>query len=69
VRTKSRGTRYLYNYEELEAFEELQIDTKYLLDSNALPEIELDIWAHVCVDGGDVAQITQREEGDKDKGG
>ena len=38
IRTKSKGTRHLYNYEELEAFEELQIDTKYLLDSNALPE-------------------------------
>lgn len=38
VRTKSKGTRHLYNYEELEAFEELQIDTKYLHDSNSLPK-------------------------------
>ena len=33
-----RSTRHLYNYEELEAFEEIQIDTKYLHDSNSLPE-------------------------------
>ena len=38
VRTKSKGVRHLYNYDELEAFEELQIDTKYLLDSNSLPK-------------------------------
>ena len=38
VRTKNKTTRHLYNYEELEAFEEIQIDTKYLHDSNSLPE-------------------------------
>ena len=38
VRTKSKSVRHLYNYNQLEAFEELQIDTKYLLDSNSLPE-------------------------------
>ncbi len=38
VRTKSKGVRHLYNYNQLEAFEELQIDTKYLLDSDSLPE-------------------------------
>ncbi len=32
IRTKSKRVRHLYNYNMLEAFEELQIDTKYLLD-------------------------------------
>ncbi len=38
VRTKSKEIRHLYNYEELEAFQELQMDTKYILDERALPE-------------------------------
>jgi len=38
VRTKSKGVKHLYNYEELEAFEQLQIDTKHLLDMSALPK-------------------------------
>ena len=38
VRTKSKGVRHLYNYEELETFEQLQIDTKHLLDMSALPK-------------------------------
>lgn len=33
-----RGTRRLYNYETLQPFEKFQLDTKYLLDKDSLPE-------------------------------
>ena len=33
-----RGSRRLYNYEALQPFEKFQLDTKYLLDKDSLPE-------------------------------
>lgn len=37
VRTANGNRRALYNYDEIEAFEYLQYDTKYILDKKALP--------------------------------
>lgn len=37
TRTKNRRTRHLYDYEHLSPFGEFQLDTKHILDQDALP--------------------------------
>jgi len=44
VRTKNRRVRPLYDYEHLSPFCEFQLDTKHILDQNALPE---DVYKHI----------------------
>ena len=37
IRTKNKRVRHLYDYEHLTPFAEMQLDTKHILDQNALP--------------------------------
>ena len=39
-----RGSRPLYDYEHLLPFEEMQVDTKYILDQDSLPR---DVYGHI----------------------
>ena len=38
IRTKNKRVRHLYDYKYLEPFAEMQLDTKHILDFNALPK-------------------------------
>jgi len=44
VRTANKRSRPLYDYEALEPFAEMQVDTKHVLDLNALPEA---VYSHI----------------------
>lgn len=44
VRTKNKRVRHLYDYEHLSPFCEFQLDTKHILDQDALPE---DVYNHI----------------------
>ncbi len=44
VRTKNKTVRHLYDYEHLSPFREFQLDTKHILDQNALPE---EVYNHI----------------------
>lgn len=44
VRTANKRRRPLYDYEALEPFAEMQLDTKHILDMNALPE---EVYRHI----------------------
>jgi hypothetical protein len=44
VRTKNKRVRHLYDYEHLSPFREFQLDTKHILDQDALPE---DVYNHI----------------------
>jgi len=46
VRTKNGTVRHLYDYEHLSPFSEFQLDTKHLLDQDALPGIVYDHIMH-----------------------
>ena len=39
-----RGSRPLYDYEHLLPFEEMQVDTKYILDQDSLPR---EVYEHI----------------------
>ena len=44
IRSKNGNVRHLYDYEHLEPFAELQVDTKYVIDEKTLPE---DVCGHI----------------------
>ena len=44
IRSKNGNVRHLYDYEHLEPFAELQVDTKYVIDEKTLPE---DVCRHI----------------------
>lgn len=44
IRTRNKRSRPLYDYEALEPFAELQMDTKHVLDANALPD---EVYKHI----------------------
>ena len=44
IRTKNRSRRHLYDYKHLLPFAEMQLDTKHILDQNALPK---DVYNHI----------------------